>query len=574
MNKAKSFLVFILLFGLLLGLPLSATSAASHYLNLTSSPPGAIVYVNNVRQARLTPCIFNNVITGAHYTITFRKSGYIPQTVQITAPKTNSSRVVVLKKVLVLLNITSSPPGATVYINNVRQASLTPYTFKTAVPGTLYTVAFSKVGYVAQTTKITPTTTASAVAVILKKVLVFNITSSPTGATVYINKVKQPKLTPYAFKTAVPGTSYTVTFSKVGYVAQTVQITAPSSNYNLSVVLKKALVLYVTSSPSGATVYVNNVKQASSTPCTITGYAYGTVLNLLLNKTGYLPYSKAFSIWTTSPSHISTKLLKMPTPSMPAPTIIKAYDGVVPAVQYASTTATESKTFAWTYNGTAYTWNVQAPSSLLLSSRAWPLYLTSYFASPTVAEQQALLGTLAPLQQTMLQECWQTSYGDYVAYTLEPSNTAYIKQLALNLNLAAKASGYDYDYFHMAEFILNFVQTAIPYRITSSYQQLPAQTLFDGGQCVDKSILYASLLKALGYKVALFGFPYASGSTYTGHETVGVAFATTQMTQTVGYQISYYSQNGRNYYFAEPSCAGYWLGLPSTPQIPLIYPLN
>lgn len=389
------------------------------------------------------------------------------------------------------------------------------------------------------------------------------LTSTPAGATIYINKVRQPSLTPSTFKTFVPGTRYTLIFSKPGYVPQTIQITAPKVNSYLAVTLKKVLILKVTSSPTGATLYINNVKQAQLTPCTIKGYAYGAVLSLRLSKPGYLSFSRSFSTWTEGTSYISAKLRIIPPPT------------VVPALQYASTIATESKAFAWTYAGTSYTWKVAAPVSLLLFSRAQPLSLAKYFTSDGTT-QQALLAALPPVSLPLFQENFPGSpYGSYIAWTQEPANTAYVKQLALRLDLAAKTASYDY--FHEAEFILNFVEAAIPYKITP-YEQLPVQTLFESGKCADKSILYASLLKALGYKVALFGFQN-SNVALPGHEAVGVAFTKQQMTQKGFFPPSlpcaFYTKNGLNYYFAETTEQKWLLGQRSyNLSFPIVYPLN
>lgn len=256
------------------------------------------------------------------------------------------------------------------------------------------------------------------------------------------------------------------------------------------------------------------------------------------------------------------------------PPVVESSDGVVPALQYASTTATESKDFSWTYGGTAYTWKVEAPSSLLAFDRSQTAYVSTFFHS-SGNEQQTMLNASSPLLKSMIQENTAGSFfGDYVAWTTEPTNVAYVGQLASALDTAAKSSGYDY--FHEAEFILSFVGMAIPYKITD-FPELPAQTAFDKGDCKDKSILYASILEVLGYKVALFGFP-AADTTTTGHEAVGVAFTDKQMTQTAVFPtstpLSYYPQNGENYYFAEMTEPGWLLGERSYPESALVYPLN
>jgi hypothetical protein len=247
---------------------------------------------------------------------------------------------------------------------------------------------------------------------------------------------------------------------------------------------------------------------------------------------------------------------------------------VVPSLQYTSTTVTQSKTFAWNYGRNTYTWNVEVPSRLLTFDRLQAAYVNTFFHS-SGNTQQRMLSASTPILKSMIQENFTTSpYGNLTAWTKEATNTYYVKKLALDLRAAAKSSGYDY--FHEAEFILSFVGTAIPYKVTA-HPQLPAQTAFDKGDCKDKSILYASILEVLGYKVALFGFP-AADTTTTGHEAVGVAFTDKQMTQTAVFPtstpLSYYPQNGENYYFAETTTHGWLLGERSLTKPALVYPLN
>jgi hypothetical protein len=241
----------------------------------------------------------------------------------------------------------------------------------------------------------------------------------------------------------------------------------------------------------------------------------------------------------------------------------------VPSLQYTSTTVTQSKTFAWNYGRNTYTWNVEVPSRLLTFDRSQTAYVNTFFHS-SGNTQQRMLSASTPILKSMIQENLTTSpYGNLAAWTEEATNTYYVKKLALDLRSAAKSSGYDY--FHEAEFILSFVGTAIPYKVTV-HPQLPAQTLFDKGDCKDKSILYASILEVLGYRVALFAFAPITGT--TGHEAVGVAFTDQQMTQKGLYTTTSYPKNGKNYYFAETTTHGWLLGERSLIEPALVYPLN
>ena len=92
-----------------------------------------------------------------------------------------------------------------------------------------------------------------------------------------------------------------------------------------------------------------------------------------------------------------------------------------------------------------------------------------------------------------------------------------------------------------ANFLLKFVQS-IPYvydidsKGTDEYWNFPYETLWDGqGDCDDHAILYATLMKALGYNVAILILP--------GHMAVGLSVA--------GANGTYFETEGVRYYYCE-----------------------
>jgi len=398
------------------------------------------------------------------------------------------------------------------------------------------------------------------------------LTSTPAGAAIYKNGSSTYHVTPYTIPGLTAGTTYTFTLKKTGYVTKTASFKAVTGSTALTLPLSATPSLNLTSSPSGATVYVNGVKQASLTPCTFNAAVAGTRYALTFSKAGYLPFSQTFAAQTEGTSNISAKLLLLPaSPSIASP-FVKKYNIVIPAIQYASTTAPESKTFVWSYNEITYTWQVAAPASLLSLVRAQAAYVGTIYVPPYTAPQQNTLGISPSLLQAMLQECYAGPlFANFSAWTQEPTNVAYIGQLARTLATVAKTAGYDY--FHTAEFLLAFVDTAIPYKVTIT-PQLPVLTLFDNGMCADKSILYASLLEALGYKVAFFLLPTVPGFGSATHEVVGVAFTSQQVTSAYALTPIYCSQNGYNYYYAETTSQSYLLGERSFSGTLIVYPLN
>ena len=124
------------------------------------------------------------------------------------------------------------------------------------------------------------------------------------------------------------------------------------------------------------------------------------------------------------------------------------------------------------------------------------------------------------------------SVDHYLSYTLVPldkrllnepelvtTDDPELQSIANGLKEAARKRGYDY--YETADFILAFVQSLpyVPDDVSTPYDEFPKfpfETLVEGGgDCEDTSILYATLMKILGYDVVLIELPE--------HMMVGVA---------------------------------------------------
>jgi hypothetical protein len=146
-----------------------------------------------------------------------------------------------------------------------------------------------------------------------------------------------------------------------------------------------------------------------------------------------------------------------------------------------------------------------------------------------------------------------TSDQNLIPWVNDINNSQWVGNLANDLSAIAQSKGYDY--FHTAEFIQSFVGGAIPYQVTP-YPELQAQTVFDNGDCKDKSILLASILKNMDYKVALLMF--CQSGTTTGHMAVGIVFNDKQIP--LDRSASYYLVNNTKYYFAETTEPNWHIG--------------
>ncbi len=238
---------------------------------------------------------------------------------------------------------------------------------------------------------------------------------------------------------------------------------------------------------------------------------------------------------------------------------------VVPSLQY-DNIQTVSQDFEWQYNGTDYTWQVEVPGDLINWDRQINNITQQFYSSSGLMQNQILNSEPDNIQDLILSDSINEN-SNFTPWVNETTNSQWTGYIANDLAASAQSAGYDY--FHEAEFILSFIGSAIPYNLTTC-PELPAQTLVDSGDCKDKSILYASILKSLGYKVALLYFPDVSGT--VGHVAVGVAFDDSQIPQ--DRSLAYYLHNGSKYYFAETTASGWTIGAASVNEPAYVYDVN
>lgn len=108
-------------------------------------------------------------------------------------------------------------------------------------------------------------------------------------------------------------------------------------------------------------------------------------------------------------------------------------------------------------------------------------------------------------------------------------------------------TGKPYGTYEEVSFVLSFVQQALKYeQDEGEYPRYPVESLVDGiGDCEDYSILGASILKLMGYEVALLLLP--------GHAALGVAGAEDIPGVSVEYQDN-------KYFYCEMTAAGWQIG--------------
>lgn len=184
-----------------------------------------------------------------------------------------------------------------------------------------------------------------------------------------------------------------------------------------------------------------------------------------------------------------------------------------------------SKKYTWMYN-IPWQWKAEIPKSLL-----------TYYQKKT-------------------RPIWK---GDYSYYTkfVEPNDKSVeiaTKELEAMLVIARKTYNWSKDQEIM--FVVSMLQQMkyVPDSLTGKkdYVKYPAETLIDGfGDCEDKVILGAAILKKMGHEVAMIFIE--SDDKKTSHLALGVVLNTNK-------NGSYYNRNQKKYYYVETTFAGWHVG--------------
>jgi len=177
------------------------------------------------------------------------------------------------------------------------------------------------------------------------------------------------------------------------------------------------------------------------------------------------------------------------------------------------------KTFYWSFNWRSWSLHINIPR-----------YLYSHYKHSDVDRSPFLY-------ETSKMKAFVTSDDSTVA------------EIAGELKSLANNNGFDY--YETVDFALSFVQS-LEYTYDNvsvgpnDYWRFSVETLVDEtGDCEDTSILFASIMEAMGYDAVLVRLP--------GHLAVGVLGHE-------GYSGTYYIYDGYRYYYCETTGTGWTMG--------------
>ncbi|MBP1928325.1 hypothetical protein J2741_000872 [Methanolinea mesophila] len=295
------------------------------YYYITSSPSGASVYFDGSYKGT-TPTTVQVYTSGTPgHTLSLTLSGYQTYTQSIAGNPSEGQTVTIFATLTPMpgsqtgyYQISSSPSNADVYFDSVYKGT-TPVTVEVSTTGTPgHTINVYKSGY-ESFSQFYPGNPSSGQTVYVYAALTpvqstgsVYATSSPSGASVYLDDVYMGT-TPNTFTSISTGT-HTIRISRSGYQTYTGSVTVSSgSTTTVSVTLppisSSVGSLYVTSSPSGASLYIDGTYRGT-TPTTAGSLTPGSH-TVRLSLAGYQDFTTTATVYAGQTTTLSANLVQV-----------------------------------------------------------------------------------------------------------------------------------------------------------------------------------------------------------------------------------------------------------------------
>ncbi|WAI01767.1 PEGA domain-containing protein [Methanogenium organophilum] len=280
-------------------------------LQIYSTPSGASIYLDGVLNASVTNTMLSGLDTG-NYNVTVVKDGYDTQMETVTVIKDSTEWVsFTLVQQVGTLQVNSTPTNASISLNEVSTGEFTNFTF-TEKPVGVYNVTVVKDGYDTQTETVNLTKDATELVdfTLVQQVGTLQVNSTPTNASIYLNDVATGEFTNFTF-TEKPVGEYNVTVVMDGYDSQTetVTLTKDATERVSFTLVQQVGTLQVYSTPSNASIYLNDVETGDFTNFTFTDKPVGEY-NVTVVKDGYDTQTETVTLTKDSAEWVSFTLVQ------------------------------------------------------------------------------------------------------------------------------------------------------------------------------------------------------------------------------------------------------------------------
>lgn len=255
--------------------PVTITTPIVGEATVDSSPQGAQIIIDGTDTGKVTPARLTDLQIGKSYTLKLSKPGYsdAEQPLVATSAQTPAAVTVTLTEARGTLLLTTTPPGAEILIDGGPTGKLTPDSITNITLGTNHRLVLRKDSY-------------------SDYEQVFNLSSDkPQTLDIVL------QTTPQVVQPTPPVTPPVVPPQKVEEVAK--QPTPPPEE-------KKATVTF-TSTPAGAKVIVDG-KSIGTTPAKLPQVDVGSTHTVSIEKQGFTPYRRKFTVSSEKGTTISATL--------------------------------------------------------------------------------------------------------------------------------------------------------------------------------------------------------------------------------------------------------------------------
>lgn len=243
-------------------------------IQISSTPAGAAVYLDNVNTGQVTPFTINDLDTGS-YEIRVSKSGYFDDSlivhVEDGLTATPSFTLTLLSAPVGRIFLGSAPAGAAIFLDGNATGKTTPDTLTSVTVGD-HSIKLTLANYVDSVFSVTVSENVTASRSVTMREAPFGnafISSVPAGAAIFVDAVNTTKVTPDTVKNLSSG-DHTVKLTLAGYFDTTFTVTVPNANQTASQSVSLAALpvgnLFISSTPGGAAIFLNGSNSGKVTP--------------------------------------------------------------------------------------------------------------------------------------------------------------------------------------------------------------------------------------------------------------------------------------------------------------------
>lgn len=229
------------------------------------------------------------------------------------------------------LHVTSTPPGADIYLNGAPTPYQTPAILEDLELKRTHYISFALENYgrLEKTIVLNNEEPVFLEVNLSKNTGILNIISEPPGAAILVNGITTGKITPATLEDLGLQTEYRITVSKPNYqnFEQPITLASPNPQTIMATLeLVPALLqgsLVVETEPAGAKIFLNNKDTGKVTPAKVEDLAVGEGYTLRLEKNDFKIVEKEIEIASIQPVNVSEKLaaleLTKPKPEVKEP---------------------------------------------------------------------------------------------------------------------------------------------------------------------------------------------------------------------------------------------------------------